>query len=292
MKVLDLFSGIGGFSLGLEKAGFETVAFCEIDAKARMVLKKHWPDIPIFEDIRELNYEKLQSIGLDIDVICGGFPCQDISVAGKGAGLDGERSGLWFEYHRLIKEIKPKYAIIENVSALRSRGLEEVLWSLNEIGYDAEWHCIPASAIGAPHRRDRVWIVAYPRCSGWREQPTRHTESIGSGSSEKAIGSANTGTLTGSSSGAEIVAYPKSERIQGLWSSGEQESHAYVQKELLMRLSERFRETYWKTESGLDRVVDGIPNRMDRIKQLGNSVVPQIPELIGIAIMESENGKK
>ncbi len=117
LKVLDLFSGIGGFSLGLERTGgFETVAFCEIDKKARLVLKKHWPDVPIFEDVSALTGDQINE---KIDIIVGGFPCQDISVAGKGAGLAGARSGLWFEFHRLIKEIRPSYVIAENVSALR-----------------------------------------------------------------------------------------------------------------------------------------------------------------------------
>jgi len=158
MNVLDLFSGIGGFSLGLERAGMKTIAFCEIDKKAQLVLKKHWPEVPIFEDVSKL---KKEDIDEQVDVICGGFPCQDISLAGRGEGLEGKRSGLWFEFHRLIKEIRPRYAIIENVSALRNRGLDEVLRGLYEIGYDAEWHCIPASAVGAPHQRDRIWIIAH-----------------------------------------------------------------------------------------------------------------------------------
>lgn len=168
LKVLDLFSGIGGFSLGLERTGgFETVAFCEIDPAARKVLNKHWPNVPVYEDVTQLKGEDVRGT---VDVICGGFPCQDLSTAGRGAGLDGERSGLWFEFHRLIKEIRPNYAIIENVSALRSRGLDRVLRSLAEIGYDAEWHCIPSSAVGAPHERDRAWIVAYPQCFGQQGQ--------------------------------------------------------------------------------------------------------------------------
>ena len=159
LKVLDLFSGIGGFSLGLEStSGFETVAFCEIEPYAQSVLQKHWPDVPIFENIKELDGEQFKG---QIDVICGGFPCQDISLAGSGQGLEGERSGLWFEYRRIIREVGPTYVVIENVRALCSRGLSTILQNLSALGYDAEWHCIPASYVGAPHRRDRAWIVAY-----------------------------------------------------------------------------------------------------------------------------------
>jgi DNA (cytosine-5)-methyltransferase 1 len=186
MNVLDLFSGIGGFSLGLERAGMRTVAFCEIDPWCRRVLAKHWPDVHVFRDVRELTAASLCEALADanerqchfiaktagrsepdtgyIDVVCGGFPCQDISFAGKGAGLAGERSGLWTEFARIIGEVRPRYAIIENVAALLHRGLVEVLCDLTALGYDAEWHCIPASAAGAPHRRDRIWIVAHAGC--------------------------------------------------------------------------------------------------------------------------------
>ncbi len=158
MKVLDLFSGIGGFALGMEATGkFETAAFCEWDTKCQQVLKKHWPSVPVHGDIKDLHPSQLPHI----DVITGGFPCQDISLAGKGAGITGERSKHWFEYLRLIEQLKPKGVIIENVAALRSRGLGTILSGLSKIGYDAEWHCIPASYLGAPHQRDRLWIVAY-----------------------------------------------------------------------------------------------------------------------------------
>ena len=164
-KLLDLFSGIGGFSLGLERSGaFETVAFCEIEPFPRKVLAKHWPKVPCYDDIRTLTAARLAADGIAVDAICGGFPCQDISTAGQGRGLDGERSGLWFEYARLVGELRPKYVIVENVAALLGRGLEQVLGSLAKIGYDAEWHCISAAAIGAPHRRDRVWIIANTKC--------------------------------------------------------------------------------------------------------------------------------
>lgn len=232
MKILDLFSGVGGFSVGLEKAGMETVAFCEIDKKAKLVLQKHWPSVPIFEDVEKLKGEDVGTV----DVICGGFPCQDLSTAGTGKGLAGARSGLWFEFQRLINEIKPKYAIIENVSVLRSRGLETVLRSLAEIGYDAQWHCISAASIGAPHQRDRVWIIAYPNVS--------------------------------LSKGRSL-----SSRIH--------EEHAIVVSK-----------DWWKSSSCLHRVDDGVPKRVDRLKQLGNAVVPLIPELIGRAIMKVENDRQ
>lgn len=229
MNVLDLFSGIGGFSLGLERAGMRTTAFCEIDPHARKVLHKHWPTVPIFTDITVLSKADLHD---QIDVLAGGFPCQDISTAGRGAGLSGSRSGLWFHYLRLIDEIRPQYAVIENVSALRRRGLGEVLRSLAEIGYDAEWHCIAASVIGAPHQRDRIWIVAYPhsaQCEGGRLSSRIHAE-----------------------------------------------------------YADACRAGWWAAEPALDRVANGLPRQSHRLKQLGNAVVPQIPELIGRAILAYE----
>jgi DNA (cytosine-5)-methyltransferase 1 len=232
MQVLDLFSGVGGFSLGLERAGMQTKAFCEVDKKACLVLKKHWPSVPIFDDVKTLKGDDVGTV----DVVCGGFPCQDLSTAGTGKGLAGERSGLWFEFCRIINETKPKYALIENVSVLRSRGLETVLRSLNEIGYDAQWHCISAASIGAPHQRDRVWIIAYPNVS--------------------------------SSKGGSL-----SRRIY--------EEHSIVVSK-----------DWWKSSSCLHRVDDGVPKRVDRLKQLGNAVVPLIPELIGRAIMKVENDRQ
>lgn len=173
LKVLDLFSGIGGFSYGLEKTNlYETIAFCEWDKKCQDVLGKHWPIVPKFSDITNLicfdsntlvDLQEGLVVNSQVDVITGGFPCQDISLAGKGAGIDGERSGYWKHYKRLISDIKPKGVIIENVSALRNRGLDQVLQDLNEIGYDAEWHCITASHLGATHQRDRIWVLAYSR---------------------------------------------------------------------------------------------------------------------------------
>jgi DNA (cytosine-5)-methyltransferase 1 len=139
MNVLDLFSGIGGFSLGLERAGMRTVAFCEIEPFQRAVLAKHWPGIPIYDDVRKLSGPELRAAGITVDVICGGFPCQDISVAGAQLGLDGERSGLWSEIARLVRELRPRYLIVENVSNLLNLGFGRVLSDLAALRYDAEW---------------------------------------------------------------------------------------------------------------------------------------------------------
>lgn len=159
---ISLFAGIGGLDLGLERAGWECIAQVEIDPYCRAVLAKHWPHVARFEDVRDFTGREVKRP----DLICGGFPCQDISNAGRRAGIGGKRSGLWAEFHRIIREVRPQFVFVENVSALLGRGLGTVLGNLAEVGYDAEWHCIPASAVNAPHLRDRIWIVAYPGCVG------------------------------------------------------------------------------------------------------------------------------
>lgn len=276
MNVLDLFSGIGGFSIGLERAGMRTVAFCEIDPHARKVLNKHWPDVPVFTDVTTLTKEQIND---QIDVLAGGFPCQDISTAGRGAGLSGSRSGLWFEFHRLIDEIRPRYAIIENVAALRSRGLEQVLWSLAEIGYDAEWHCIPASAVGASHQRDRIWIVAYPNRSF--RKGTGGPGGVQSGDAGFRIRSFATAPLADTSSQRQSGS---GEFVERCGAAAHREGQ--TDKPLSIRIDRN-----WPTEPDVGRVAYGVPNRSHRLKQLGNAVVPKIPELIGRAIMEYERDR-
>lgn len=169
MNVLDLFSGIGGFSLGLERATFHTVAFCEVEPYARSVLAKHWPNIPCHPDIRQLEGRQIAG---SVEVVCGGFPCQDISEAGKRKGIDGERSGLWKDFARIISEVRPRWAIIENSPKLRANGLGRVLSDLAAIGYDAEWSIVSACSLGFPHVRKRMFIVAYPQ-GRWRQQRRR-----------------------------------------------------------------------------------------------------------------------
>ena len=170
MRVLDTFSGIGCFSLGLERAGFETVAFCEISEFPRKVLAKHWPDVPIYEDVRDVSKQRLDEYGIRCDVVTGGFPCQDISSAGSGEGIDGERSSLWKEMCRVISEVRPRNAWLENSPLLVERGLAVVIGDLTEIGYDLRWCVLGSDNIGASHHRKRFWgLATNSECVGQSE---------------------------------------------------------------------------------------------------------------------------
>ena len=295
LKVLDLFSGIGGFSLGLERtSGFETVAFCEIEEFPRRVLAKHWPEVPIYEDVTKLTVDILRRDGISVDVITGGFPCQDISVAGKQAGINSKtRSGLWSEIVRLIGELSPRYVIVENVANLLSgpskqRGgwFGRILGDLAECGYDAEWENIPAAAVGAPHRRERVWLVAYPnqmqqaggrsiqaaRCSGSNNGPSNQAlskESYHLQEMDKNVADANNAQL------------------QGRQKAGNAGRVGTRGVQITERCSNMPRAA-WEPEPAVGRVANGVSNRVDRLKALGNAVVPQIPEMIGRAILEAE----
>ncbi len=248
MRVLDLFSGIGGMSLGLERAGMKTVAFCEIEEFPRRVLAKHWPEVPCYDDVRTLTAEKLRADGIDrIDVITGGFPCQDISLSGRQAGLGETRSGLWSEIARLVGELRPRFVIVENVSNLLSGPSERrggwfgrVLGDMAECGYDAEWESLPAGAVGAPHERDRVWILAYPS-QEW-------------GLAKK------------------------------IWRMDWPLLYQAQRSKVANAAGGRFG---WPSEPGVSRVANGVPNIVDRRGTLGNAVIPQIPEMIGRAIMEA-----
>lgn len=179
MKVLGLFSGIGGFELGLQRAGFEVAAMCEIDPHCRAILRDHWPTTPIYEDVRTLTAERLAADGIAVDAICGGFPCQDVSIANvAGRGLDGDRSGLWSEFARLIGELRPAYVIVENVSELLARGMGRVLGALASLRYDAEWRVLRGLDVGLPFIGERVWIVATPQREG-RQRRFEYLRSLG-----------------------------------------------------------------------------------------------------------------
>lgn len=279
MNVLDLFSGIGGFSLGLERAGMRTVAFCEIDPFCRRVLAKHWPDVPCYDDIRTLTSDRLRSDGIAADVICGGFPCQDLSVA-QGAsrsGLEGSRSGLWSEYARLIRELRPRYVVVENVPGLLSLGIGAVLGDMAEIGYDAEWHVVSAAAVGAPHIRDRFWLVGYP--NGDR-QSAFSVDDETSGMPRLATNAPREQHEVGRTS----LRRPGAEELPANANSARLE---IVLNGQAGQCAPAIGASAWSVEPDVDRVAYGIPSRTHRIGALGNSVVPQIPEIIGRAIMKT-----
>jgi DNA (cytosine-5)-methyltransferase 1 len=255
LRVLDLFSGIGGFSLGLERTGgFETVAFCEIEEFPRKVLAKHWPGVPIYNDVRTLTADVLARDGIAVDVITGGFPCQDISHAGHQRGVEGDtRSGLYREVVRLLGELRPGLAVLENVTALLSGPSEQpgqwlgrILGDLAAIGYDAEWHRIRAGTVGLPQERSRVWLLAYPNSVG-RQAP--------------------------------ILETPLPNK-----------AGAFREWEQVELYGTRSGNTRCFPTSRTWRVDHGLPTELDiaRTKAIGNAVVPQIPELIGHAILQAE----
>ena len=290
MRVLDLFAGIGGFTLGLERAGFETVAFCEIEPYAQKVLAKNWPEVPIYDDVRTITAERLISDGIRIDVITGGFPCQDISVAGDQAGIEGERSGLWTECARLIGELRPRYAIFENVTNLlngeRGAWFKRVLWDISALGYDAEWHCIPASELGAHHHRDRIWIVAYPR----HNKPRRKSERSCSERIDSAKAGQRPEAWDGFADSGKVLADTQCVGQSGQRLHGGRVSEASSQNRQASWVVNRCEGNapIWDVEPDVGRVANGIPSRSHRLKCLGNAVVPPITELIGRAIKDKE----
>lgn len=248
----SLFAGIGGMDLGLERAGMTCKWQVEIDPFCQKVLTKHWPEVPKYGDIREATGKQLGYV----DCIAGGFPCQDVSLAGKRQGITGPRSGLWKEYYRLICEIRPKFIIVENVAGLYlGGGIQRVLGDLAEGGYDAEWNCIPAAGIGAPHRRDRVFIVAYPR------------------------GFLGSFQLLLTWNGQDI--------IQG-WENAKEWGIDRVVTSVGTAPVERFH-IEWRErddQPSILRMVDGLPASLLRIKGCGNAVVPQVAEWIGRRVIE------
>jgi DNA (cytosine-5)-methyltransferase 1 len=298
----SLFAGIGGFDLGFERAGMVCKWQVEIDDYVTKVLKKHWPNVHRERDIRQCGKHNLEPV----DVVCGGFPCQDISYAGLGAGLDGERSGLFFEAVRLVRELQPRIVVLENVAALLTRGLDRVLGTLAEIGFDAEWHCIPAASVGAPHIRDRVFVLAYAAGERFRETGQRGKRQA------KRIGFSSKVLAYSKSHGrfqrlqnhrwgkkgdrarqehrpgccSEDVADTEGERFKRDGTTKQQVSIARCSKKELERFCCAGGSDHWATEPELGRVANGISNRAHRLRGLGNAVVPQVAEFIGRQIVE------
>ena len=343
LKVLDLFSGIGGFSLGLERTGgFETVAFCEIEDYPRNVLAKHWLDVPCFEDVRELTHERLKEVLADtgslrrdsggaeqplqglgssgetrsstrtrqaakqtIDLICGGYPCQPFSHAGQRRGSEDDRH-LWPEVKRLVASIRPRWCLFENVAGHISMGLDEVLSDLESEGYTAQTVVIPACAVDAPHRRDRVWIMAHSEGGGGRnvskdqrearreinapsdtsssfgrDDKPRNREAMADATRKLQHGSGKSrdGCRQPTNSGEDVA----DDNRNGLHQAGE--GIAKAGGDGIVGIAR------WLPEPPVGRVAHGVPRRVDRLKSLGNAVVPQVVEMLGAAILEAEKSQ-
>ena len=307
MKHLDLFSGIGGFSLAAEWAGIKTVAFCEIDAYAQKVLKKNFPSIPIFSDIKKL---KRSDIKYEIDIITGGFPCQPFSVAGRKKGTEDDRD-LWPQMFRVIQEFKPTWIIGENVANFTSMAFQRTKTDLESEGYEVQPLIIPACAVNAPHRRDRVWIVGYSKHNGLlttKEQ--RSIDKTGNNDKEREINPIQFKGTSGPRNN-ETMAHSRCSLLQGGIKQGangmedkEQDANidqrssdvAYAERKRLQRQREKpirvdseyqdiSNSCWWHIEPDVGRMAHGVPNRVDRLKGLGNAIVPQVAYQILKGIM-------
>lgn len=242
MRIGSLFSGIGGLELGLERAGVGEVLWqVECNTYCRAVLARHWPNATRYEDVRHVGKATLAPV----DVLCGGFPCQDVSLAGTRRGLSGPRSGLWAEYERIVHELRPRFVVVENVPGLLRRGMDEVIRGLASGGYTVEGTRIRAEDVGAPHRRERLFLLAYTGRESLRDEPKRDQ-----------LHAAKRGHLEPPHDGQ---AGPMAEGPPG---------------------------GAWTLESGVDRVAHGVPHRVDRLRTLGNAVVPQCAAIVGRRILD------
>jgi DNA (cytosine-5)-methyltransferase 1 len=295
LNVLSLFSGIGGIDLGLERAGMKIVAHSEIDPYACRVLRQHWPNVHNIGDITKVEWTNplravlpvSEYIG-QVDLVAGGFPCQDVSAAGQRAGLkEGTRSGLWSEFARCIREIRPRYVLVENVVGLRSKGMEQVLSDLAACGFNAWWDTLPAAAFGAPQLRERVCII------GTRADAPPFDMSVGpiewaattntaQQSEREPTDEAITVAVGGTpwdelGLGRELASDADRAGRQGRRPEHELRGH---QEE-----APPSRDSWWSTEPDVGRVAHGVPARMDRLRCLGNAVVPQWAQYVGEQIM-------
>ena len=287
----SLFAGIGGFDLGFERCGMNCKWQVEIDDYATRILERHWPDVHRERNIKQCGRHNLEWV----DVICGGFPCQDISYAGKGAGLDGERSGLFFEAVRVVRELRPRAVVLENVAGLLTRGLDRVLGTLAEIGFDAEWHCIPAAAVGAPHIRDRVFILAYRNSEPVSPVNAKVAElscgDVANNTSDRRRkreshqGGCNQGVEARQERGlSDSSAFPTDTNIPRL------EGQRQVTRRTFAELRDVGDQGWWAVEPDVGRVAHGVPNRVDRLRCLGNAIVPQVAEVVGKILLERIGG--
>jgi len=263
LTVGSLFSGIGGLDLGLERAGMNVIWQSEIDPYACRVLKKHWPEVPNHGDIKQINWGDV----VQPDVVCGGYPCQPFSTAGKRKGENDPRH-LWPWVREAISQLRPRYAILENVRGHLTMGGVTVIGELAAIGYDAEWRIVSAASVGANHRRDRIIIVAYPNSTSRQQQLKRQVQESNIGRRGADVANAQSGDGRNPESHGVRTVYGQATELrkQG-WDS-------------------RPVSDWWQTEPDVGRVADGVPNRVDRLRGLGNAVVPQVAEVIGRLVVE------
>jgi DNA (cytosine-5)-methyltransferase 1 len=277
----SLFAGIGGIDLGLERAGWECRFQVEWDPFCQRVLAKHWPDVPRYGDITTVDWSGVERV----DLLAGGFPCQPVSVAGKQLAQDDSR-WLWPEFERAIRALRPGRVLVENVPGLLARGMGDVLGGLADLGYDAEWRVISAADAGAPHLRKRVWIVATDTIRGvLRLQPGRigrerpaGLESVWEGASE-----------SGSHGAPQPLADPLVDALgqRGRRWDTQREDAADVDAPG-EGIGPGGYGGWWATEPDVGRVAHGVPARVDRLRSLGNAVVPQVVEYIGRRLLEAE----
>jgi DNA (cytosine-5)-methyltransferase 1 len=305
LRLLDTFAGIGGFSLAAHQlGGFETIGFVEREPFCQRILSRHFSGIPIHDDITTFYPEPGAA-----DVICGGFPCQDISLAGKQAGIkEGTRSGLFYELMRVIRVVRPRYVVLENVSAILANGLDTVLGELAQAGFDAEWACIPASAVGACHQRDRWWLVAYAQGIGRRTGQGQGTRQVGyqiSGAGDHREGSDvadahqnNRETRSGQHGWEWQATAGSSSDAPDAYHQRQQEQHTATVadrqgwpswSDAPRRLNPHWRS--YLSEPVLCRGDDGLSGRMDRLKALGNAVVPQVAMIPLQRVLDLHHGK-
>jgi DNA (cytosine-5)-methyltransferase 1 len=267
----SLFAGIGGFDLGLERAGMIPTWQVEIDEYCNQVLAKHWPDVKRYRDVRECGRSNLEPV----DLICGGFPCQPFSAAGKQRGAEDDRN-LWPQFKRIIDELRPRWVVAENVPGIRKLYLDTVLSDLEGMGYAWEAAIIPACAVDAPHRRDRLWIVA--NGYGIRKHVTGKD---------------------GKKWTRDVCGQPFADlRPVMAYAEGRTERAGLRESEPGRQRGRRSSNGHskmgagaWFPEPSVGRVANGVPRRVDRLRALGNAVVPQVVEHIGRLILEVENGR-
>ena len=306
LTVGSLFSGIGGFDLGLERAGMKVIWQSEIDPFACKVLKKHWPDVPNLGDINKIDWTNIERP----DVICGGYPCQPFSTAGKRGGATDPRH-LWPAMFNAICNLRPRYALMENVRGHLSMGFGDVLGDLASIGFDAEWQVIPAAAVGAPHKRDRVFIVAYPNDAGVGTQRREVQREKSSGEQKREVvaqyvfsrrgaemADTNGGrqqkcdaqigvvSVVGEGSQRKFVANTDGKFVEQYGSSSDVANKSQRWHDQRERQTTNDFGQWWEVEPDVGRVANGVSDRVDRLRGLGNAIVPQVAELVGALVVE------